>query len=109
MILEILLVVAAVPAQIDPVRNAVLCAEVGFSRSVENRDLDAFLGFMDPEVRFVTRRISRGPQEVGEGWANFFKDDGPKMRWRPMIVEVVSNGTLAISRPRWLCQIPTSL
>ncbi len=98
MILEIVLVVAVVPAEIDPVRNAVLCAEVGFSRSVENRDFDAFMAFLDPEVRFVTGRISRGPEEVGPGWAGFFKDDGPKMRWRPSIVEVVSNGTLAISR-----------
>ena len=98
MILEIVLVVAVVPAEIDPVRNAVLCAEVGFSRTVENRDFDAFMAFLDPEVRFVTGRISRGSEEVGQGWAGFFKDDGPKMRWRPSIVEVVSNGTLAISR-----------
>lgn len=98
MILEIVLVVAVVPAEIDPVRNAVLCAEAGFSRSVENRDFDAFLDFLDPEVRFITGRISRGPVEVGQGWAGFFKEDGPKMRWRPSIVEVVSNGTLAIGR-----------
>ena len=98
MILEMFLVVAVVATEIDPVRSAVLCAEVGFSRSVENRDFEAFMGFLDPEVRFVTGRISRGPEEVGQGWANYFKDDGPKMRWRPAIVEVVSNGTLAISR-----------
>ena len=56
------------------------------------------MSFLDPEVRFVTGRISGGPEEVGQGWAGFFKDDGPKMRWRPAIVEVVANGTLAISR-----------
>ncbi len=47
MILEMFLVVAVVPTEINPLRNAVLCAEVGFSRSVENRDFEAFMGFLD--------------------------------------------------------------
>ncbi len=98
MILEIILAAALAPAEIDPVRQAVLCAEVGFSRSVEHRDLAAFMSFLDPEVRFVTGNVSRGPEEVGQGWANFFKEDGPKIRWRPLIVEVVAGGTLAINR-----------
>lgn len=98
MILEIFLAAALVPVEIDPVRQAVLCAEVGFSRSVERRDLEAFISYLDPEVRFVTGGISRGPEEVGQGWAGFFQADGPKMRWRPAIVEVVANGSLAISR-----------
>lgn len=62
MILEMFLLVAVLPAEIDPVRNALLCAEVGFSRSVENRDFEAFMAFLDPEVRFVTGRVSRGPE-----------------------------------------------
>lgn len=98
MILEIFLAAALAPVEIDPVRQAVLCAEVGFSRSVEKRDLEAFISYLDPEVRFVTGGISRGPEEVGQGWAGFFQADGPKMRWRPAIVEVVANGSLAISR-----------
>ena len=98
MILEIILATTLAPVEVDPVRQAVLCAEVGFSRSVENQDFDAFKSFLDPEVRFVTGRISRGPEEVGQGWAGFFTPDAAKMRWRPAIVEVVANGTLAISR-----------
>lgn len=98
MILEILLAAAVAPADIHPARQAVLCAEVGFSRSVENRDLDAFRAFLDPEVRFVTGNIYRGPDEVAQGWAGFFDADGPSIRWRPAIVEVVANGRLAISR-----------
>ena len=98
MILEILLTAALATIENDPVREAVLCAEVGFSRSVENLDFEAFLNYLDPEVRFVTGNISRGPEEVGQGWASFFQPDGSKIRWRPAIVEVVANGTLAISR-----------
>ncbi len=56
------------------------------------------MSFLDPEVRFVTGNVSRGPEEVGQGWAGFFQPDAPKIRWRPAIVEVVANGTLAISR-----------
>ena len=56
------------------------------------------MSFLDPEVRFVTGRILRGSEEVGQGWASFFKPDASKIRWRPLIVEVVANGTLAISR-----------
>ena len=98
MILEIILAATLAPLEIDPVREAVLCAEVGFSRSVENQDFEAFKSFLDPEVRFVTGRILRGSEEVGQGWASFFKVDASQIRWRPLIVEVVANGTLAISR-----------
>jgi ketosteroid isomerase-like protein len=99
MVIELLLTAALLaPATADPSRQAVWCAEVGFSRSVENRDLDAFIAYLDPDVRFVTGNISRGPDEVAQEWAGFFDDDGPRIRWRPAIVEVVANGTLAISR-----------
>ena len=98
MILEIILAATLAPVEVDTVREAVLCAEVGFNRSVENQDFEAFKSFLDPEVRFVTGRISRGPEEVAQVWANFFKVDASQIRWRPLIVEVVANGTLAISR-----------
>ena len=98
MILEFILAATLAPVEVDPVRKAVLCAEVEFSRSVENQDFEAFKSFLDPEVRFVTGNISRGPEEVGQGWASFFQPDASKIRWRPLIVEVVAGGTLAISR-----------
>ncbi len=98
MILEIVLATVLAQTEVDPLRQAVLCAEVGFSRSVENRDLEAFKSYLDPEVRFVTGGVSKGPDEVAQGWSGFFQADGPKMRWRPAIVEVVANDTLALSR-----------
>ena len=76
MFLEIILATTLAPIEVDRVRQAVLCAEVGFSRSVEIQDFEAFKSFLDPEVRFVTGTISRGPEEVGQGWAGFFKADG---------------------------------
>lgn len=102
MITEVILAAALTPAPLDPQRQAVVCAEVGFSRSVERRDFEAFLGFLDPEARFVTGGVARGPEEIGQHWAAFFDADGPRIRWRPAIVEVVANGTLAISRGPYL-------
>jgi ketosteroid isomerase-like protein len=98
MVFEILFAAAVVSAAIDPVRQDVVCAEVGFSRSVENRDFQAFIDYLDPEARFVTGQVSRGPEEIGQAWAGFFARDGALILWRPAIVEVVANGTLAISR-----------
>ena len=66
---------------------------------LENRDLRGVCRISwIPRYVLSPGRISRGPEEVAEGWANFFKPDGPLIRWRPMIVELVASGTLAISR-----------
>ena len=40
----------------------------------------------------------RGVEAVAEAWAVFFTADGPSIKWRPEIVEVLENGTLALSR-----------
>lgn len=98
MIIEFIFVATVIPDSINPHRQDVVCAEVGFSRSVENRDFDAFMAYLDPEARFITGTVARGPEEIGMGWAGFFEPDGPRLRWRPAIVEVVAGGTLAISR-----------
>ena len=98
MVIEILFATAVVPAAIDRVRQDVVCAEVGFSRFVENRNSEAFIAFLDPEARFVTGQVSRGAEVIGQGWAGFFAPDGAPIRRRPAIVAVVANGTLAMSR-----------
>jgi len=95
---EILLVIAALSAAQASVTQEVICAETGFSRAAEMRDKALFLSFVDPDARFVTSRVARGRAEIGIAWAAVFEPDGPKMRWRPRVVEVSSDGTLAISR-----------
>jgi len=76
----------------------VRCREIGFSQSVENRDVDAFRSFIDADARFVGSGVLRGTDQVAEAWSIFFKVDGPTIRWRPQFVEVLENGTLALSR-----------
>lgn len=79
-------------------RDAVICAETGFSRAAEARDLDAFLSFVDPGARFVANDIVRGHEAIAEMWSGTFKPDGTQMRWRPNKVAVTADGKLAISR-----------
>ena len=80
------------------VADDVRCTEVAFSQSVENQDIDAFTSFIDLDARFVGSSVARGPSEVTTAWSVFFSDGGPRIKWRPQIVEVLENGTLALSR-----------
>jgi ketosteroid isomerase-like protein len=83
---------------IADVADDVRCAEISFSQSVENRNITAFTSFIDADARFVGSSISRGPVEVTEAWSVFFADDGPEIKWRPQYIEVLEDGTLALSR-----------
>ena len=76
----------------------VRCREIGFSKSVESKDLELFKSFLDDDARFVSNSILRGPEEVAEDWSVFMTEDGPRIKWRPQIVEVLKNGELALSR-----------
>lgn len=94
-----MLVVLTTVAMTDPtLRQEVVCAETGFSRAAEAWDRAAFLGFIDPDARFVTGEIARGHEEIAEAWRAFLSPDGPAIRWRPAVVEVSADGRLAISR-----------
>jgi len=76
----------------------VRCREIGFSKSIESRDMDAFRSFLDDDARFVGGGVRRGPDEIIEGWSVYGADDGPMLKWRPQIVEVLEDGKLALSR-----------
>jgi len=75
----------------------VRCREIGFSKSVENKDVEAFRSFVDADARFVSNRPRRGVDEIADGWSTFMVDDGPRIRWRPQFVEVLEDGKLAFS------------
>ena len=79
---------------VDDVR----CREIGFSQSAENQDIDAFRSFIDADARFVGGSVRQGVDEVAQAWSVFFTTDGPTIKWRPQIIQVLENGTLALSR-----------
>jgi len=93
-----LVILAAVGIGDENIRQEVVCAETGFSRAAEAKDAGKFLSYVDPDARFITGRVSRGREEIGQAWAGALSPDGATMRWRPAFVEVTSDGQLAISR-----------
>ena len=91
------LILLAACALADPADD-VRCREIGFSQSAEQRDIQAFRSFIDADARFVSYSVLRGVDAVAEAWTAFFAADGPSIKWRPQIIEVLDNGTLALSR-----------
>jgi len=95
--LMISVLMAAVPAMAD-LADDVRCREIGFSKSIEARDIEAFRSFIDDDARFVSSEARRGPDQIVADWTVFTTDDGPRIKWRPQIVEVLNDGTLALTR-----------
>ncbi len=85
-------------AALADLADEVRCRETGFSKSIESRDMKAFRAFLDDDARFVGGRVTRGPDEITEGWSTYASEDGPKLKWRPQVVEVLEDGALALSR-----------
>ena len=83
---------------IADLENDVRCREIGFSKSVEQLDMDAFRSFIDADARFVGASVLRGVDQIAEGWSVFFSGELPKIKWRPQVIEILENGRLALSR-----------
>ncbi len=96
MIPVVLLFVAS--AAMADLADDVRCREIGFSKSIETRDMELFRSFLDDDARFVGGSVRRGPDEIVAGWRTYEPDDGPMLKWRPHIVEVLEDGKLALSR-----------
>jgi ketosteroid isomerase-like protein len=78
--------------------DEVRCREIGFSKSAEARDAESFASFIDADARFVGSSVTHGPAAIAKAWSVFLSDGGPAIKWRPQIIEVLEDGTLALSR-----------
>jgi ketosteroid isomerase-like protein len=87
----------AMPAFAD-LEADVRCREIGFSKSVETLDIERFASFIDPDARFVSGAVMRGPEAISAAWSVFFEADAPLIVWRPKYVEVLEDGKLALTR-----------
>ena len=96
-ILPVVLLFVGSTAMAD-LADDVRCREIGFSKSIETRDMDSFRSFLDDDARFVGGNVRRGPDEITEGWRTYEPEDGQSLKWRPQIVEVLEDGKLALSR-----------
>lgn len=76
----------------------VRCREISFSDTAKRRDMEAFATFIDPDARFVGDSVTHGLEQILAAWQVFFAEDGPTIAWRPQFVEVLKDGTLALTR-----------
>ena len=76
-----ILTAVALPALAD-MENEVRCREIGFSKSVEVQDHQAFAAFIDPDARFVGNKVDRSREAIAEAWAVFFTGDLPEDRFQ---------------------------
>jgi ketosteroid isomerase-like protein len=98
MLIKMLVVLAGVAMAAEDLEKQVICAETGFSRAAEARDRDAFIRSIHPDARFVSGRVARGSEDIADAWSAILAPGGTSIRWRPAVVEVSADGTLALSR-----------
>lgn len=87
-----------VGAQVEAARAEVEAREIGFAKTMADRDLDAFGGFISPEAVFFSGdEPLRGREAIIAAWAAFFDSEIAPFSWHPDLVEVLASGGLAIS------------
>ncbi len=82
----------------EDLADQVRSAETAFARTMADRDLEAFLSHVaEDAVFFGGLNVLRGIDAVRAGWSPFFQGDTAPFSWEPEQVEVLDNGTLALS------------
>ncbi len=83
---------------LEEARSAVIAAERAFAKSMANRNVEAFAGWLSEEAIFFTGPTPlRGKAAVLGWWSRYFASKEAPFSWEPDQVEVVSSGTLALS------------
>jgi ketosteroid isomerase-like protein len=74
-------------------------AEIGFAKSMADRDHKAFISFLAPDSVFMAGplRSSRGGHAVAADWKRFFEGQTAPFSWEPQTVIVLESGSLALS------------
>jgi len=63
-----------------------------------DRDLDAFVGFLDAETVFFAGPTElRGAEAVEKAWAPFFEGEAAPFSWQPEVVSVLDSGSLGLT------------
>lgn len=91
------------PAVTTPVDPAALARQVAdteraFARSMAERDHAAFVALLsDQAVFFGGAQVLHGKAAVADGWKRFFDGPAAPFSWAPDQVQVLADGTLALS------------
>jgi len=85
---------------------AVWRREQAFARSVEAHDARAFQAFLHAGTVFNagTADADRGSDEVAKSWAEIVEGRTIALRWRPGIVQIGGEPTIALSRGPYILQ-----
>ena len=85
---------------------AVWRREQAFARSVEAHDTRAFQSFLHAGTVFDagTADADRGSDEVAKSWAEIVEGKRIALRWRPGIVQIGGEPTIALSRGPYILQ-----
>lgn len=76
----------------------VMAAERAFARSMAERNPAAFAACLSEQAVFFGRQsVLRGKAAVVQGWQPFFEGATAPFSWEPDAVEVLADGTLALS------------
>ena len=79
-------------------QGQVFDAERRFARSMADRDHAAFTGWLSEQaVFFGGGQVLRGKAAVAAGWKAYFDAAGAPFSWEPDQVEVLADGSLALS------------
>jgi len=79
-------------------QQQVINTELGFAKTMANRDFKAFATFVSEEaVFFAGDKQLHGKQEVLDWWKDFFSKPEAPFSWEPKTVEVLASGNLAQS------------
>ena len=83
---------------LDVLKREVFAAERAFARSMAERDHAAFVRHLSEQaVFFGGARVLTGKVVVANGWKGFFEAPAAPFSWEPDQVELLSDGTLALS------------
>ncbi len=83
---------------IEKTRLEVIKAERAFAKSMADRDINAFAFWLSDEAIFFTNSAPlRGKEAIVAGWSRYFTSVEAPFYWDPVLVEIISSGTLALS------------
>jgi ketosteroid isomerase-like protein len=84
---------------IAALQQQVFDAERAFARTMADRRVDEFAGFVSDEAIFFGGGAAplRGKAQVVSVWSAYFEGDAAPFSWEPDQVEVLDSGTLALS------------
>jgi ketosteroid isomerase-like protein len=90
-------VVAAEKTDADPAAQ-VRERERAFARTMADRDLKAFAGFLSGDAIFLSNgKALKGAPAIVDGWKRYYEGPRAPFSWAPETVEVVESGELALS------------